>query len=78
MEHVRIICSDNGVGFDNQFKEYVFDMIKKINIGTEGIGMGLALIKKIVSNHGGTVTVESRHGEGTQFTMVLPLRMGQS
>ena len=77
-EHVRIIFSDNGIGFDNQFKEYVFDMIKKINIGSDGIGMGLALIKKIVSNHGGTVTVESRHGEGSQFSIVMPLRMGKS
>ena len=77
VEHVRIIFSDNGMGFDRQFKDYVFDLMKKIHLGGDGIGMGLALIKKIVSNHGGTISVDSQHGEGTQVVIVLPLRMGK-
>ncbi len=75
VEHVRIICSDNGMGFDNQFKDYVFDLVKKIDMAGDGVGMGLALIKKIVSNHGGNISLDSQTGKGTQVTLVLPLRM---
>ena len=75
VEHVRIIFSDNGIGFDSQFKDYVFDMVKKIDAGTKNLGMGLALIKKIVTNHGGTVRIESQEGKGTQVIIVLPLRI---
>lgn len=78
VEHVRILFSDNGMGFDNQFNEYVFDLVKKIDLGSEGIGMGLPLIKRIVSNHGGTIRVNSEQGKGTQVIIVLPLRLSKA
>ena len=77
-EHVRIVFSDNGMGFDNQFKEYVFDLVKKIDLRSDGIGMGLPLIKRIVSNHGGTISLDSEHGKGTQVVIVLPLLLSKA
>ena len=78
VEHVKIVFSDNGIGFDNQYKDYVFDLVKKIDSGSDGIGMGLPLIKRVVSNHGGTISIDSGHGTGTQVVIILPLRLSRS
>lgn len=72
-EHVRIVFSDNGMGFDNQYKDYVFDFGKRVHTNGDGIGMGLALIRKIVVNHGGTISIESEEGSGTDVIILLPL-----
>jgi phosphoserine phosphatase RsbU/P len=74
-EHVKLVFSDNGLGFENQYKNYVFELLKKINPITEGLGIGLSLIKKIVDNHMGTLAVESEPNHGTKFTITLPLKM---
>lgn len=76
VEHVRIIFSDNGSGFDNQYKDYVFDLVKKAHTGSQGLGLGLALIKKIVDNHRGTISIESEPGKGTKVILILPLLSG--
>lgn len=75
LEHVRIVFSDNGIGFDDQYKEYVFQLVKKVDLQSKGLGIGLALIKKIVDNHHGTIRIESQPGGGTRVFIVLPLRM---
>lgn len=71
-EHVRITFTDNGIGFDMQYKDYVFEILKKISPSSPGLGVGLGLIKKIVDNHLGTIRVESELGKGTIFTLTLP------
>lgn len=78
LEHVRIVFSDNGIGFDNQYKEYVFQLVKKIDPQSKGLGIGLALIKKIVDNHNGSIRIESHPGAGTRIFLVLPLRLSHS
>jgi signal transduction histidine kinase len=75
VEHLRIIFKDNGIGFDDQYRDYVFELVTKAHVGRTGLGIGLALIKKIVDNHGGTVRIESEAGKGTSVFLVLPLRM---
>lgn len=75
LEHVRIVFSDNGIGFDEQYKEYVFQLVKKIDPRSMGLGIGLALIKKIVDNHNGSIRIESHIGSGTRIFLVLPLRL---
>jgi sigma-B regulation protein RsbU (phosphoserine phosphatase) len=77
VEHLRIIFKDNGIGFDSQYSDYVFDLVTKAHTGRTGLGIGLALIKKIVDNHGGTVRIESEPGKGTSVFLVLPLRMSR-
>ena len=78
VEHVRMIFSDNGSGFDNQYNGYVFDLAKKAHTDSKGVGLGLALIKKVVDNHGGTIRIESTPGTGTRVIVVLPLYLTYS
>ena len=75
MDHVKISFSDNGIGFDNDYREYVFDLLKKMDPQSKGIGLGLPLSKKIVHNHSGVINVQSEKGKGTEFSIVLPLKM---
>jgi phosphoserine phosphatase RsbU/P len=75
VEHVRISIKDNGIGFDNTYGKYVFELLKKVEISSDGLGIGLPLIKKIVANHRGAIDVHSIPGKGTTFTVILPLRM---
>ena len=74
LEHVRLIFMDNGAGFDNAYGDYVFELIKKIDPTTTGIGIGLPLIKKIMDNHHGSVRIESSPGVGTKVFLVFPLK----
>ena len=74
VDHVRIIFSDNGTGFDDQYKDYVFNLVRKVHVAGKGLGLGLAIIKKIVDHHFGTIQIESEPGKGTSVIIVLPLR----
>jgi sigma-B regulation protein RsbU (phosphoserine phosphatase) len=75
VEHVRIIISDNGVGFDDQYRDYVFDLVKKIDTGTKGIGIGLSIVKKIIDNHNGSIQIQSESNKGTSVILVFPLKV---
>jgi phosphoserine phosphatase RsbU/P len=75
-EHVRLVYTDNGSGFEGEYNDYVFQLLSKINPDTGGLGIGLPLIKKIVENHSGTVTAESEKGRGTKFVFIFPFRHG--
>ena len=69
----RIIVSDNGIGFDMEYKETIFMMFKRLHTREEypGTGIGLAICKKIVDRHGGSISVESEPGIGTKFIVGL-------
>ncbi|ASZ14206.1 chemotaxis protein CheB [Chitinophaga sp. MD30] len=70
-----ITIHDNGIGFDDQFKTKIFDLFQRLNSKDkfEGTGIGLAIIKKIVEKHNGSITAESKEGEGATFKILLPL-----
>lgn len=72
MAHISV--EDNGIGFDPEYGERVFKIFERLNGRTDysGTGIGLALCKKIVSRHGGTITAEGKPGEGAVFTVSLP------
>ncbi|MBX7186707.1 MAG: transporter substrate-binding domain-containing protein, partial [Vicinamibacteria bacterium] len=65
---------DNGLGIDPRHRNKVFDLFEKLTPGTEGTGVGLALVKRIIEAHGGRVWVESEGvGHGSTFCFTLPL-----
>ncbi|HYG19637.1 MAG TPA: PAS domain-containing sensor histidine kinase [Ohtaekwangia sp.] len=72
-EHVKISFTDNGTGFSAQYKDYVFELFKKIDGTSPGAGIGLSLVKKIVNNHAGDIAVEAAPGKGATFVIQLPL-----
>ncbi|RDI13383.1 ATP-binding protein [Flavobacterium sp. AG291] len=66
--------SDNGIGFEPQFSESIFNIFTKLHAASEykGSGVGLALCKKIMQNHHGYITAVSTLGEGTTISMYFP------
>lgn len=64
---------DNGQGFDPQFAERIFGLFNKLDPHTEGTGIGLTLVKRIVEFHGGRIWAESAPGEGATFYFTLPV-----
>lgn len=70
----EIMVKDNGIGFDQKYAEQIFTIFQRLHPQTkyEGTGIGLSLVKKVVSNHGGDVYVRSQPNEGTTFYIILP------
>lgn len=73
---LRLVVSDNGIGIEAQHLTRIFAPFQRLHGhgAYEGTGIGLALCRRIVERHGGTLAVESIPGEGTTFTATLPLR----
>lgn len=71
----QIVFSDNGIGFDQQYADQVFSIFQRLHSNDKyaGTGIGLALCKKIVENHGGYIYVRSEQGKGTSFFIYLPV-----
>ena len=63
---------DNGIGISPQFKDKIFGLFDKLNAQSEGTGIGLALVKRIVEYHGGRIWIESDSGKGATFFFSLP------
>src|SRR5438445_340090 len=70
---VRIEVADSGPGIPPENLGRIFEPFFTTKPEGEGTGLGLALVRGIVEGHGGTITVESRPGEGTRFVIELPL-----
>lgn len=75
-DYCRIIVKDNGIGFDQQYADKIFELFQRLHTRNEyqGTGIGLAVCKKIVEKHNGTISVESKLDKGTTFTIILPVR----
>jgi two-component system CheB/CheR fusion protein len=73
--HCEILFQDNGIGIDPRFSEQVFLIFQRLNAREhfEGTGIGLALCKRIVTNHRGEIYVSSRKEGGTRFHIILPI-----
>lgn len=70
--YYKIDCADNGIGFDPKYAGYIFQLFKKLNPRSKGLGVGLTLCKKIVLNHDGIITAFSEPGKGSTFTLYFP------
>lgn len=78
-QQVRIYVEDNGIGFEEQYLERIFQPFQRLHGMSqyEGSGMGLAICRKIVERHSGNITARSTPGEGTTFIITLPVRQPQ-
>jgi signal transduction histidine kinase len=63
---------DNGMGIPPEHYERVFGLFNKLDPKTDGTGIGLALVKRIIEVHGGRIWMESEVGKGTTFFFTLP------
>ena len=74
---VTLQVSDTGVGIPNNQLEHIFDRFYQVDGSTTrrygGVGLGLALVRGIVEAHGGKIMVASQVGQGTTFTVLLPV-----
>jgi PAS domain S-box-containing protein len=72
--HISIV--DNGIGFENQYKEKIFDVFQRLHDKSEydGTGIGLSIVKKIVETHGGIITAHSELNKGATFDIFIPVR----
>lgn len=70
----RIVVEDNGIGFDEAYAERIFGVFQRLHgRGVyEGTGIGLAVCRKIVERHGGSIQANSTPGQGSVFTITLP------
>jgi len=72
-----IFFKDNGIGVDNRYHDKIFGLFERLGPDTEGTGIGLAIVKRIIEVHGGRIWVESEGaGRGAVFAFTLPGRNG--
>lgn len=71
---VAFAVEDNGIGFDEKYAEKIFAPFQRLHSHNkyEGTGIGLAICRKIVERHGGTINVRSAPDQGATFTITLP------
>ncbi len=74
-KYCHISVTDNGIGFDPQYKHQIFEVFERLHSKEEyqGTGIGLAIVKKIVDHHGGIITASGRLNKGATFDMYLPV-----
>jgi len=74
-EYFHLTITDNGIGFEKQFSEKIFEVFQRLHGKDKypGTGIGLAIVKKIVENHNGIIIATSELNEGASFDIYLPI-----
>ena len=79
--YVRYRVADTGIGMSEEFVEHIFDEFSQEETGArtqyKGTGLGMAITRRYVDLMGGTIAVESKKGEGSAFTVELPLELSE-
>ena len=72
--YLQIMITDNGIGFEPEQKEKIFDLFTRLHTKNQysGTGIGLSICKKIVQHHNGFIEAESEKGKGSTFRILLP------
>jgi signal transduction histidine kinase len=73
---LELTIADNGIGFENQFREKIFTIFQRLHSRNEyeGTGIGLATVRKIVERHGGKIQADGELGVGAKFLVTLPMK----
>ncbi|MFT5241957.1 MAG: PAS domain S-box-containing protein [Candidatus Promineifilaceae bacterium] len=79
-DNVTFLVSDNGIGFDEKHSDRIFGIFQRLHAkhAYSGSGIGLAICRKIVDRHHGTISVQSQPGDGTTFSVTLPRQQQKS
>ncbi|MDB5013860.1 MAG: chemotaxis protein CheR, partial [Daejeonella sp.] len=72
--HIVLTVQDNGIGINPDRLNFIFKMYQRLNVDTEGQGIGLYLIKKIIDASGGKIEVESEAGKGSTFKIYFKVK----
>jgi signal transduction histidine kinase len=79
---VKLEVVDQGIGIPHQEQQKIFEKFYRVGDplvhNTKGSGLGLSLVRHIVQAHGGEVAVDSAPGQGSKFTIVLPVKSPQN
>lgn len=80
IRYYKIQITDNGIGFEEEYSEKIFQIFQRLHAKSEypGSGIGLAICKKIVDNHFGDIYAENIPGQGARFTIILPAKQYKS
>ncbi len=72
-EYLQLTFTDNGIGFEQEHAEKIFNLFDRLHskAAYEGTGIGLAICKKITENHGGIIRARAEPGNGAEFTLVI-------
>ena len=76
LDYHKIIVSDNGIGFEEEYAEKIFVIFQRLHGRGhyEGTGVGLAICRRIMTNHNGFIFAESQLGEGARFILYFPTK----
>ena len=69
-----VMVKDNGIGFDNEFREKIFHLFRRLHTQEKfgGKGIGLATCQRVMANHNGFILADAKPGEGASFTLFFP------
>jgi len=72
----HLVVEDNGIGFDEKYCDRIFTVFQRLHGRSEyeGTGLGLAVCRKIVERHSGTITAQSEPGKGSKFIITMPVK----
>jgi light-regulated signal transduction histidine kinase (bacteriophytochrome) len=78
-QKVRISVEDNGIGFNEKYLDRIFTVFQRLHGRNvyQGTGIGLAICRRIVERHAGTITATSSPGKGSTFIVTLPLKQSK-